>query len=113
MTRLEISFLFPDLPEYSFNQPGMKTQLQQNATRLIDRLVTDVMNNSIVLKELYKSLNFFKFVHNFGLIKNNILVIGSKQVWMVNCATNHKSHFVGTERSLQIRRDCANKDKWR
>ncbi len=39
VTRLEISFMFSNLPEYSFNQPSMKTLFGPNASNFIHEII--------------------------------------------------------------------------
>jgi hypothetical protein len=77
VTRLEVSIFFNNTAEYRFKQPSMHNLLALNGIKFVDRLLSDVLNNAEVLKEVYKSLNFHKLIHNLGNVDNNILAIGS------------------------------------
>ena len=45
-------------------------------------------------------------------IKDNVFVIGSSKMWIVNCATGHKGHFVGTCKDMKLCKYSRDVAKW-
>ena len=45
-------------------------------------------------------------ITEFSKPKDNILIIGRTRVWMVNAATCHPDHFIGTERKVALKPSC-------
>lgn len=66
MTRLEISFCFDASNNYKFNQPSMKNQFHDNASNLIDRLTSSVLNRPKILTLVYRKLSFFNLIQKLS-----------------------------------------------
>ncbi len=46
-------------------------------------------------------------------IKNNAFIIGSSKMWIVNCATSHKGHFVGSCQNMKLSSGSRDVAKWK
>ena len=113
MARLEISFYFDTSTEYSFNQPSVKNQFQHYVSNLIEKLTNQVLNKPLILKLVYRKLSIFNLIQNLSQVRNNLLAIGVKTVWLINCATTANDHFVGTCRATELKLPFENNDKWK
>ena len=91
----------------------MKTFFHHNVLHVIERLVKSVMNDREVLPLIYKRLSIFDMTSAFCRIKFNLLVLGKKHTWLVNAATNHPFHYIGTVRCINFPLGNVNNAKWK
>jgi hypothetical protein len=103
ITRVEVSFYFDDSDEYRFGQPFMNNMFHSNASILLKRITTKVINEPTIHDQVCRRLDIFKLLHAFQTLKTNVLVIGRSYVWLLACGTCHPQHFVGTQRSLVLK----------
>ena len=103
MTRIEISFYFDNTDAHKFRRTGMQDLFCRNASNLLNMIASDVLSYyPNILVRAYKSLSIYNLVNALGQVKNISLVIGAKNVWLVNCSTNHTGHFIGTNRAINL-----------
>ena len=75
-------------------------------------IVQQVLNNKIVVKHVYKKLNFPLLLGSLGHCTANLLIIGRENSWIVNATTSHKQHFVGTRLAVGLTSKASRKDSW-
>lgn len=98
LTRLEISYRF----NKTFRHAYVTAHFHKEATNLLNEIVQKVLNDKGVLQNVYKHMSIYQLTHALSLIRFNLLVIGRAGVWLIVASTCHKSHFVGTMRSIKI-----------
>jgi len=74
----------------------------KEATNLLNEIVELVLNDKVVLQNVYKHMSVFQLTRALSSIQFNLLVIGRAGVWLIVASTCHKSHFVGTMRSIKF-----------
>lgn len=90
----------------------MKTFFHHNIHNLITKVTNCVLNDEQVLRAVYRRLSLFDLINHFTSIPNNVLAIGSKHMWIVNCASAHPEQFIGTCRAISFPRLCTDQTKW-
>lgn len=90
----------------------MKTFFHSNVAHMMTKFVKNVMNDRQVLPLIYKKLSYFDLINGFTQIPRNLVVLGTKHVWLVNCATSHPSHFVGTVWCINLGIGKVNNAMW-
>lgn len=113
MTRLEISYRFSKNTNQTFGLPCMISSFYSKAKVLLNEIVSHVLNDLEVLKNVYKRINIQRLTNvlsnlNYKSIPHNFLVIGQTTVWLIVASTCHKKHFVGTVRKIMLKPNLRN-----
>jgi len=76
-----------------------------DATNLLNEIGDLVLNDKIVLQNVYKHMSIYQLTHALSYVPSNLLVIGRAAVWLIVASTCHKGYFVGTMRSIKIKQN--------
>ena len=104
MTRIEISICHAAIQEYKLQQAGMSSFFKQRMQAAMDHLVATVLNHSKTLTLAYKRL---------GSCKENLLVIGTSNSWIINARTATPWRLVGTRLPIGLSTSASNKSHWK
>lgn len=74
--------------------------------------MANVMNNANVLATIHYHLDLYRLTAAYADIRTNLLIIGRTKAWLVNAATSHSDHFVGTKRNIQLKPSLRDRNKW-
>ena len=66
------------------------------ADRALKALAGEVLNHQRVCPLVYRELSLTTLIGLLGRCPNNALVIGQHYSWLINAATCHHNHFVGS-----------------
>lgn len=102
MTRLEVSICPAALVKYAPHQPSVKTKWHSKMQAAMDLLVHDVLNNKEVIQLVYRKLSLPTLLGLLGHCSNNLMVIGTRNTWMINARTCHRRHFIGTKQVINM-----------
>ena len=72
-----------------------------------------MLNDPEVLNEVYKEVDTSLLIESLGNVSTNILAIGRTKVWLINAATCHRGHFIGTELSIELKPPLRDHAKWK
>lgn len=69
---------------------------------MMERLRSEVLNDTKVLPIIYRSVSTPNLIGELGQSSENILGIGRDNCWMINAQTGHKRHFIGTRSTVGL-----------
>ena len=79
----------------------------------IDHLVATVLNHSRTLTLTYRRLVMHRFMKRLGSCKENLLVIGTLNSWIINARTAIPCRLVGTRLPIGLTTSSSNKSHWK
>jgi hypothetical protein len=91
----------------------MKNFFHHNAIHMMSQITKRVLNHHQVLHQVYKNMSLSRLFTMMANIKNNAFIIGSSKMWIVNCATSHKGHFVGSCQNMKLSSGSRDVAKWK
>lgn len=112
LTRLEVSFRFDDSNSYRFGGPYMEKNFHRFANSFLKRIQTEVLNHSELLPLVFKDLDLLWLIHALATVPINVLIIGRTRVWLVNTATCHENHYIGTQRMIRLKPTLRDRTAW-
>ena len=89
LTRIEISFMLPALRKYPIWAPSVKTVWHRRVVVVLKHLVTEVINDSNILPQIYRRMSLSKLMLCLARTEHNLLVIGTSNSWLVTARTAH------------------------
>ena len=96
MTRVEVSLCRLALQRYRPLDVGSKTVWHLAADRALKTLAGDVLNHEPICAGAYRELSLSTLLGLLGRCPGNALVVGQHYSWLINAATCHRQHYVGT-----------------
>lgn len=75
-------------------------------------IANQVLNRKDTIICAYRALNIPRMLWNIGNLPYNCLVVGRAHCWLINCKTNAKGMFMGTERKICMYDKLHTKHNW-
>ena len=95
--------MFDESAERPFGMTCMTNLFYPRAKYILDSIANRVLNTKNVLSLAYKETDIHDITHEFSKVKHNLLVISRTRVYLINAATCHPDHFIGTFREISLK----------
>ena len=102
MARLEISICKAAIENYKFYMTPERTLWHQKMQKIMEFLIDDILNNKNIISIIYRSLHVPTLLELLGRSKENLLIIGTQNSWLINARTTSDRRFVGTRRAFGL-----------
>ena len=113
MTRIEVSICHGAFKRFSPQFSSIRTNWHLKIQAAMDYLVSEILNDQDTIKMAYRQMSVPKLLALFGRAKENLLLIGSHNCWLINAKTFLPRRFVGTRLAAGMTRLANSEVTWK